>query len=81
MADRPDYVKCVSTGRFLRSPSGDPVPEKMSWCGLDVTHLWAFVDAGHAALAAPRSNLVPCPECVSAIKRSLDGEEVLPRLP
>lgn len=81
--NRPDYIKCVLTGRYIRPkdhPLG-PKIESVSWCGRKIEAWeWTFNDASHAALAAPANNKVPCKECVKAIIKSLKGEVALPEL-
>lgn len=73
---RPDYVRCVLTGRYdiPSDAPGGPHREEKTWCGRDVSTGWGwcFIDASHAALnAANGGRLVACDACVDAIVKAL----------
>jgi len=82
--NRPDYVNCVLTGRYILDEGpGGPRKEERAWCGRDVAGEWTFVDASHAALNGNNEGrLVACPDCVRRIHAALArNEKVLPDLP
>jgi hypothetical protein len=62
MTDRPDYIKCIQHSHTER--------KRTTWCGKSLSCFdWAFVDIDHAAYAAmSEARLVPCPECIAAIR-------------
>ena len=66
MNDRPDYIKCIEHSHVDL--------EDTSWCGRELYHEWAFVDAAHAAEHGRKAGrLVACPDCVDAITEALQN--------
>ena len=82
---RPDYIKCIFDERAtnvanrihdnrepeLRTdvPNG---PNHLSWCGVQLDG-WHFQSVDHALNTIRHgSHLLPCPECVSSIRKTLD---------
>jgi len=80
--DRPEWVKCALTGRYVHvvpvdDPDADPSKteskEQRTWCDrTPPDHEWCFTDASHAALnGASGGRMVLCPACCTAIVRAL----------
>ncbi len=75
---RPDYVKCVLTGRYDRAedhPQG-PHREQKTWCGREISGEWVFEDPTHAVLNAVNGGrLLVCANCAEKIAATLHDHQ------